>query len=517
MACLVAPRHQNTPPPATPPVVVAANPLPAPEAPAPRPQPAAPQPPAPVEPVEPFVPKAQPPSPEPPRPAPALEPVRFKRRDTLTAEELRKQLVLVPEIGLDYATCKRIVSQANAHKDVSKHPTLVVLGARRADLGDLPVAMGAECQIGKDAADALQGLSRKLRIIMAASADPIGVDPRINSETLRQRLAGSAKLDRIVGAGRPRGGPGDGAPAEAGADEWLQPESVPTLTQLLMAEDRPLRTLLVELLARIAGKEATQALARRAVFDLSPEVREASVEALRNRPDRDLATPIFLQGLRYPWPPAADHAAEALVNLKATETAPELVRLLGERSPNAPFRRDGAAADGTRRLRELGDPFQKDEDEGVVVREVVRLNHLANCVTCHAPAVSRDDPVRGLIPTPGQPVPPTFQPQYYSRDDGLFVRADVTYLRQDFSAPQPVASPNNWPANQRYDYLVRVRPATKAERLAQAQFGDPAHGPQREAVLFALRNLTARDLGDSTEAWQQALAQPGGLVRMDQK
>jgi hypothetical protein len=70
-----------------------------------------------------------------------------------------------------------------------------------------------------------------------------------------------------------------------------------------------------------------------------------------------------------------------------------------------------------------------------------------------------------------------------------FVRADVTFLRQDFSVPQPVANAGPWPAMQRYDYLVRERPVSKEElRISDRQpYGNY---PQRQAVLYALQELT---------------------------
>ena len=45
--------------------------------------------------------------------------------------------------------------------------------------------------------------------------------------------------------------------------------------QLLQAENTPVRKLLVEMLGKIKGKEASQALAIRAMTDLAPEVRDA--------------------------------------------------------------------------------------------------------------------------------------------------------------------------------------------------------------------------------------------------
>src|SRR5262249_4597866 len=161
--------------------------------------------------------------------------------------------------------------------------------------------------------------------------------------------------------------------------EWLQPEAVATLSQMLMAEDRPLRALLVETLDQISAREATLALARAAVFDLSPDVREAAVVSLRARGAQEQSRPIFLQGVRYPWSPAADHAAEALVNVGDVEALPDLVGLLRHVSPSAPQAEAGPKAAPT-------------------VRELVRINHLANCALCHAPALKQTDPVRGLVP-----------------------------------------------------------------------------------------------------------------------
>jgi len=48
------------------------------------------------------------------------------------------------------------------------------------------------------------------------------------------------------------------------------------------------------------------------------------------------------------------------------------------------------------------------------------------------------------VPFPGSPL----SPQYYqgrSRFESIFVRADVTYLRQDFSLALPVANAKPWP------------------------------------------------------------------------
>ena len=87
----------------------------------------------------------------------------------------------------------------------------------------------------------------------------------------------------------------------------------------------------------------------------------------------------------------------------------------------------------------------RPEKPACTVRELVRINHLANCVLCHAPSHDRNDLVRGAVPLGGQPLPP---PVAYYEQGQNFVRADVTYLRQHFSVQQPVARPGTWPAYQ---------------------------------------------------------------------
>jgi hypothetical protein len=123
--------------------------------------------------------------------------------------------------------------------------------------------------------------------------------------------------------------------------------------------------------------------------------------------------------------------------------------------------------------------------------------------------VATTDPVRGRAPTPGSPLPPPVE--YYDRGGGIFVRADVTYLRQDFSLPQPVAKPNQWPSSQRFDYMIRIRPLStlpEAERVQRVAKGREPDYEQRDAVLFALRELTGKDAGRSTDAWYQTVGIP---------
>src|SRR5262249_59022802 len=86
------------------------------------------------------------------------------------------------------------------------------------------------------------------------------------------------------------------------------------LAQVFQVEGDGEREALVWTLSAIPGKEATRALAGRAVFDLSPDVRKAAIDALKKR-KADEARPVLLRALRHPWPAAADHAALALLDL----------------------------------------------------------------------------------------------------------------------------------------------------------------------------------------------------------
>jgi hypothetical protein len=398
----------------------------------------------------------KPPPPEPPKP--------FKRRKQLSDEDLRKQLLPVPELALDTVpqASTRVVNDARSLVRAGKPPHVVpTLLDKRSDLAGLPMRMGADCQLGKEPTENLQVLSVKVRQYVAASLPRDRTDPRPDPVVLRDMfLDGPDSLRR----------------------EWLQTEAIPTLQQMLQTENKPCRLLMVELFGRMPHQPAAVALAQRALFDLSPEVREAAVAQLKGRP-REHYRPALLAGLRHPWPPVADHAAEALVALGDTEALPKLVSLLDEPDPRAAFK-----------LPDRQTPY---------VHEMVRVNHLRNCLLCHPPSFALTDPVRGLVPAPNRPISSIPTAVGYGGSQGTFIRADITYLKQDFSVPQPVAKPGLWPLNQRYDYLVRTRPATVLEANAPLK----ANYEQREAVLFALRELTGKDEGVQSEGWRKLLAE----------
>jgi hypothetical protein len=187
------------------------------------------------------------------------------------------------------------------------------------------------------------------------------------------------------------------------------------------------------------------------LYDLSPAVRQAAVKALKHRPEEDYRDQL-LSGLQYPWPAVADHAAEALAALNLQSTVPALMNMLEKPA------------------------LEKGTGKTPVIKELVKINHQRNCLLCHPRSLSPGDPVRGAVPSPGQ-----FQANYSQGQ--FFIRADITYLQQDFSVMQPEG--HSGPAFQRYDYVIRSRRAG-AKDLAQ-------DFKQRGAILFAVKQLIGKD------------------------
>jgi hypothetical protein len=446
------------------------------------------------------------PTPEPPkttRPA-------FKPRQELSDEDLRKQLLEAPEVSLDLRSAQALLSfsRLSAQQGRGTEGAAFLL-RQRPDFHTLPMRMGADCHLGKEPAENLQVLSRKLRTYVEASIPREAADVRPNADRLRSQMLSASASDAVSSA---LAGRRVATLASGGEKEWLVPEAIPALQQLLMAEAKPVRLLLVELLAQIPGKEATAALAQRALFDLAQEVRAAAVEALKERPIEDVR-PTLVKALRYPWAPVADHAAEALVKLDDKDAVPQLVQLLKEPDPKLPAIQQRAGKEPgigpDLRQAPAGMKDVSPPKDTHMVREVVRINHLGNCLLCHAPSLDQKDDVRGRVPIPGQPLPSSAStPAYYEGNTGTFVRADITYLKQDFSVNQPVQNPGLWPNQQRYDYVIRTRMPTLAEmneltrhKLLVRNGAEPTY-PQREAVLHALRYLTGKDAGPTSADWE---------------
>jgi len=246
--------------------------------------------------------------------------------------------------------------------------------------------------------------------------------------------------------------------------KWLKPEMVPALTQILMAEDAAWRMTLVRMLKQIDGPEASRALADRALFDLNAGVRASAVATLKHRP-REEYTDRFLSAFRHPWTPASEHAAYALATLDRSDLEPQLRELLDQPDPMAPVTKRVGIRDVT------------------VAPQLVRVNHLRNCTYCHPVSSSESDLVRGAAPDWDAPLP---QRYYGQSSEQIFVRADMVYLRQDFSVSMPVGDTetrNDWPREQRFDFFVCDRTVSAEEAKAYVA---PATYPQREAVKTVL-------------------------------
>ena len=210
---------------------------------------------------------------------------------------------------------------------------------------------------------------------------------------------------------------------------------------------------------------------------MEPSERIAATDALRGFP-ADAYRASLLDGLTYPWPAVAKNAAEALIRLNDTEAVPQLVELLNQPDPRTP---------------------KQTEHGSYIQRELVSINHMRNCTLCHADSQSNSDLGRGLIPVWGKPLPQ----KYYNASEGAMVRADVTYLRQDFSVIQKVKDPAPWPEFQRFDYVVRGKLLSQHEYQAERDKFESQPNIYHAVIAKTLRMLTHENPGDdSYEIWK---------------
>ncbi len=344
-------------------------------------------------------------------------------------------------------TSTRPRRQPAGTKPTPKEPTaspVLALLTERDDLKGLPLRMGKECQTGDKAADIMGKLSAQVRNDLAKVARKSRSSSSLNTALLRD-----TEMANYV--------------SDCKGDYWRNGRGVRLLVQMFQMEGPGVRLQLIKNLARTSTKltSASATLARLAVFDLAAEVREAAVQCCLQKRPRAEWRPVLLAAFRHPWTFAADHAAEALAALDDRDAVFDLIALLDQPDPQAAVR---------------------DKDEKWVTPELVRLNHLGNCLLCHAPATGSKDPVPGRVPERGKEIPIV----YYADKSGDFVRADVTYLRQDFSLNQAVAEPNKWPDVQRFDFLIRMREAQpeEVEKAVTKAKDRTATYPQRAAVLW---------------------------------
>jgi HEAT repeat protein len=412
----------------------------------------------------------------------------------LTEKELLQQLALAPGVGLG-GSAQRVLKSwsSNIKSGMSLGGNGQVMDASpllsvRPDLTMLPLRSGVNCQLPAKAASTLAVLARKLHLYIDGLAPRKPDGTRTISSDLVQVLREEKRGKRL---------------------EWLRVEAVPALLQILMHEDKPLRQLLVDLLAQIKEPRATDALARRAIFDLDPEIRSRARAALKGRNPEEYRA-VLLKALRYPWAPVAWNAAEALVTLRDREVIPNLVTLLDQPDPA-----------GVQPLKNR-----------YIMRDLVKIRHELNCLMCHAPSARGDDICMKLDPwvkrrtvmttkqaaalVASGKIPPSAVQGYGAGGGGgggrggggcvnvesdLMIRFDVNFLKQDFSVQLPVGALG---VNQRFDYVVRTRVLTQkqADRM-RSESGSEESYPQRDALLFALRRLTFQDAGNTTVAWKK--------------
>ncbi|HYT89298.1 MAG TPA: HEAT repeat domain-containing protein [Gemmataceae bacterium] len=352
-----------------------------------------------------------------------------------------------------------------------------LLLAQRPDLAGLSFVMGADCRLSKERGEWFASAVERFRSMVLERR--LSQLPR-KTETFTAKEAWRRWEEKYP-------------PLDAARPERKEQHHavLAALTQMLPAEATDLRAGVVSYLAARSDKDATLALARLALFDADDAVRKAALVALEKRPPADVKDTL-LAGLSYPWPEIAENAATAITHLKRTDLLSNLVDLLDQPDPRTPTLR---AIKGKK---------------VPVVRELVRLNHHRNCLLCHPPGNTPgapDDALVAAVPIPGESLSPG---RYGFSSPDVVVRADVTYLRQDFSRMQKVVNHGNWPELQRFDFLVRTRTLSDAEaKTYQAVFARlEKRSPYRQAVLGALRSLTGRDPEPTAQAWRKVLETP---------
>jgi hypothetical protein len=365
-----------------------------------------------------------------------------------------------PLIGKDFlTTTAHQIAKVNFLNRKKTDHFMEKLIENRPDLTGLPFVMGDACRFNKERGENFRVAVLRVRVLQQGSLDLLS-------------------LATLFGK-------------ESDNGEKQNQEYVSALMQMMPPETSPAGRFFVNHLANFKEKEATRALTRLALHGEEGGVRLAALKMLRKRSDSAIKD-LLLEGMEYPWPAVVKNAAEAMVYLKTADLVPNLVTMLDRLDPRAPV------------IKEI------KGKKVAVVRELVRINHHRNCLLCHAPGNTPDvklgEVLTRAIPDPGESMSPSFY-ENKSRSPDILVRADVTYLRQDFSRMQKVQNAAPCPEMQRFDFLVRTRILTDAEAKAyQAELAKQKTSPYRHAAQTALRALTGRDAEPTAAAWRKVLA-----------
>jgi hypothetical protein len=401
-----------------------------------------------------------------PRPASPLQ-AKQTIRDT-------EQLAKVPEIGLERVDTKVALNEAyvvcmELHRGGSD-AYLDAIVSQRSELQGLPFLRGNACRLNDAQAYDLGHIAPKMRQLPALRSSSR------NAATEPDNLINDVFYDQM----RPT--------IAASLPAAMQVLSVQT-PEFRIGISRTLRTF-------PAGDDAAiNALVRLALFDPDLAVRRNALHGLQREPVEKFGLRL-LEGFNYPWPVVAERTAEAIVRLDRYDLLPAVAEFLDGPDPAAPFER----VEGARK--------------SMAIRELVRVNHHRNCLLCHAPATGQEArELRGLVavvPSADEQLPPMNSNVYYASRSGLpIVRANETYLRQDFSVMQTVEHPDFWPAQQRFDFFVRTRTLSPDEaaalKKAPPAAGQPA-SPNHAAAIDALRRLTWQSAGVTTRDWRPVVA-----------
>ena len=409
----------------------------------------------------------------------------IRKRGSLDADKhfaKRMQVIKKQAIqGADQKTLQKNVSKlhrkaAKANDPAPENDPVDLLSnhlSEREDLQALPLTMGDQCRVSDEEAYAIRSVSRKLgRLISEASGGAQGVTLRNNGNAALRSMKIKENQDKALAQLRHL------VPPES------HPQYLKTTDQILQTQHPQDRLELINTLKSTNNSTAINLLAKRAKYDLSADVRLAATNALAEF-SRDQYRAELLAGLAYPWHVVAQHSAEALVRLDDKEAIPELVEMLDLPHPTAPV---------------------EIEPDKFVQPTLVAINHMRNCLLCHEPSLSRRDRTTGTVPNWDSPIPQ----QYYAHrhPDFVSVRADITYLKQDFSVVQPVVDHGAWPDKQRFDFVVQQKPLTPSKAIRTKKKFDRAKNRNREAIVFALKklsNLSPKD--NSSESWKEILKQ----------
>ncbi len=357
------------------------------------------------------------------------------------------------------------------HEETKPEEPLRAYLERRPELAGLPLAMGEECRSNLSQSLTMSAVSTKLGRVLS-KFDAFGSRP---FETPEKTLETRRRSIR------------DAVNHSLFHDTDLifdKDQAFRTLEQMLQVDVYEIRMKLINDLKHHGTEAAVRMLVDRAKFDFDSRVRSAAIKAIKelNQGDAELVRNRLMEGFEYPWHVVAEHSAEALVAFNDKQVLPQLLAQLEKNDPRLPIQRGGK----------------------LIQRKLVAVNHLKNCLLCHAPAKQSDSFGLAVVPSWGMKMSPT----YYSGDSTQgFVRADVTYLKQDFSVMQTVENSEPWPPRQRFDYVVQERTIDATEAKQATAKLSKSTNRNRNSVLFALRQITGETAPvDDYRAWSKIVS-----------